>query len=96
MTVESPHQETKNDPHAVGVLRSKTVGSCDVDEVSGSGTASSDERSGLEMDWEEERGSWELLASLTDHAQANPRGVEVAGIYCGTGPEMYFHFIQEM
>ena len=56
--MESPHQETENDPHAVGVLRSKTVASCDVDEVSGSGTASSDERSGLEMDWEKERGSW--------------------------------------
>lgn len=72
--MESPHQETKNDPHAVDVLRSKTVGSCDVDEVSGSGTASSDERSGLKMDREEERGSWELLASLTDHAQANQGG----------------------
>lgn len=47
--MESPHQETRNDPHAVGVLRSKTVGSCDVDEVSGSGTASSDERLGFEM-----------------------------------------------
>ena len=56
--MESSHQGTENDPHAVGVLRSKTVGSCDVDEVSGSGTASSDERSGLEMDWEKERGSW--------------------------------------
>ncbi|XP_015770244.1 PREDICTED: uncharacterized protein LOC107348698 [Acropora digitifera] len=48
---ESLHQETKNDPHAVGVLSSKTAGSCDVDEVSGSGTASSDE-SGVEGDTE--------------------------------------------
>lgn len=45
-----PHQETKNDPRAVDSLRSKAVGSRDVDEVSDGGTASSDERSGLQME----------------------------------------------